>query len=236
MLTISDIKLEFKKANIKLFEGIDSSEEGKEVFLCGDNDLEDFIEYLTMNNIHFAFFDYSEVTEEALINLELITEYEYDFEWKRFKKEAEKYNKLVKQRIGYLIYATVFVIHNGVTLSVLVDNDSEDKIYEDGDDALLNITNEYWDEKELHEIEREQELHIEAEEERTQEKKQKIDRFYKILEKDKYFNKLTTKDGRILRASELASEIGLNETKTNMIGHLDMFSARKKSSEEMKKD
>jgi len=34
------------------------------------------------------------VTEEMLIDLELITEYEYDFEWKRIEKEAEKYNKL----------------------------------------------------------------------------------------------------------------------------------------------
>lgn len=231
MLTISDIKLEFKKANIKLFEGIDSSEEGKEVLFCGDNDLEDFIEYLKMNNIKYAFCDCSEVTEEALINLELITEYEYDFEWRRFKKEAEKYNKLVKQHMECLIYVTIFIIHNGVTFSVVVKNDFEEEIYEDGEDALLNITNEYWNEKELHEIEREQELHIEAEEERTQEKKQKIDKFYKLLEKDKYFNKLTTKDGRILRASELASEVGLNETKTNIIGHLDMFSARKKSKE-----
>jgi hypothetical protein len=234
--TISDIKLVFEQVNIKLFEAIDSSESKKEIFFSGDNDFQEFMEYLAMSNIKYAFYSHSEVTEEALINLELITEEEYGFEAKRFKKEGKEYNKLVNENMGNLITATIFTVHDGVFISVIVDSDLENEIEEDGENALDNLTSEYLDAVEFHKIEQEQELLNEIEEDRAQERKQKIHKFYDLLEKDRYFVNLTTKDGRILRATELANKVGLKETKTNIIGYLDVFLTKRKLVEKMKQN
>lgn len=44
---------------------------------------------------------------------------------------------------------------------------------------------------------------------------------YELLDKDLYFSHLTTKDAKILRATQLASQIGLKKQKLTM-GHLDI--------------
>ncbi|WML45403.1 hypothetical protein [Neobacillus sp. PS3-40] len=235
MNTLSNIKLAFQQANIKLFEAMDNSEDGQEIFFCGDNDFQEFMDFLAMNEVKYAFYTHSEVTEESLINLELITEEEYGFEAKRFKKEAKEYNKLVTKHMGDLLTATLFTVHNGLFISVIIDSELEDKLKEDGEDALDSLTSEYRDEMEFHKIEREQELLREIEEDKAQERKQRVHKFYDLLEKDRYFASLTTKDGRILRATELAAELGLKETKTNIVGYLDVFLTRKKM-EKMKQN
>ncbi|MFJ7744734.1 hypothetical protein [Peribacillus sp. NPDC097295] len=228
MKTLLEIKKIFEEENIKLFSAADSTYSSKEILFSGDNDLREFVEYLTFNNIKNVFYYSSNVTEDALIELEWITEDDYGIKAENFKKNAIEYNQLVKRNIGNLITANFFTFHNGILLSVAVESDLVEQIEEDGESALSNLTREYLDEMYFRKMEREQELLNEIEEYREKEKKIKIQKFYNLLEKDEYFKNLTTKDGRILRATELAAGIGIKENKTNIVGYLDVFFTKKK--------
>lgn len=228
MNTLSELKDSFKKVNINLFEAIENSERLHEIIFLGDKDLLEFIEYMKMNRLDIAFYNHSEVTIESLIDLELITEYEFGINVNRYQKEAKEYNDLVENHMGKLLSAAIFTIHNGLLLKVHILSDLQDKIAEDGESALDDITREYYFDVELYKLEREEEILREIEEEKAEYKQRKIKMLYELLDKDLYFSQLTTKDGKILRATELASQIGIKETKTNIIGHLDLYNIQRK--------
>lgn len=228
MNTVDELKDLFDKENIKLFEAIEKSEQLQELTFIGDNDLHEFIEYMTMNKLHIAFYYHSEVTKESLIDLELISEYEFGINVERYQKEAKDYNHLVSKHMGELLSATIFTVHNGLLLNVHIQSDLQDEINDDGESAFDNITREYYFDVELYKLEREEEILREIEEEKAEYKQRKIKMLYELLDKDLYFSQLTTKDGKILRATELASQIGIKETKTNIIGHLDLYNIQRK--------
>lgn len=228
MKTVLDIKNSFEQANIRLFSAVENSENFQEILFLGEDELHEFLDYMKMNNLQFAFYNHSEVTKESLVNLELITEEEFGIQVKKFEKEAEEYNKLVEKHMGELLSASIFTVHNSLLFKVVILSDLQDDIDEDGDNALSNITREYFYNVELYKLEREQEILKEIEEDQAEYKNQKIKKLYELLERDSYFSELTTKDGRILRATELANRIGLKETKTKIVGYLDLYMTQKK--------
>ncbi|MFO1442871.1 hypothetical protein KDN24_06535 [Bacillus sp. Bva_UNVM-123] len=103
-----------------------------------------------------------------------------------------------------------------------------DDIYADGSYALDDITESFLEAREFNQIEREQELLSEIRNEEKEYRKRLIDKLYKLLETDKLFNSMSSKEGRTMRATELAASIGLHETKTNIVSYIEIFTAKMK--------
>ncbi|MFO1442870.1 hypothetical protein KDN24_06530 [Bacillus sp. Bva_UNVM-123] len=107
MKTVAELMSKFKANDILLFNADNHNE--TDISFNGTDKLDKFIEFIKLNNIKYAFYSYVEVSKESLIDLNLITEEEYDFEYKRIKKEAKEYNKMVEMNIGNLIFVEVFI-------------------------------------------------------------------------------------------------------------------------------
>lgn len=229
-MKISELKNRFTDNNIQLFNAFTVNE--IEIEFEGDNSVKQLIDFAKSNNVKNAFYNYEEITDLALIDIESITEYEYGIHALKFIKEANQYNKTIKSELGNIFIANITVIDNGIFLGVTISNEKVE--YYDGADKLEDITQEYRTEFEIARLEKEVEFLEEIEDFKIEEKKHKIEILYSLFESDQIFNSIGHKEARIMRATQLASSIGLKDTKINISSYIEIFNSTKKLGNSLK--
>lgn len=223
-MKIAELTKKIINENINLYEAFNYSE--SEIEFRGDSKLDELIRYAKSNNISTIFYYYSNVTESALIDFSLITDNDFGVKTSYFMNEAKLYNKKVKDQLGNVLIATFFINDNGVFLEACISNDEVDCF--DGADKFEELTKDYLEELEEERYMLELDRLEEAKQYEQEEKSRKLKQLYKELDKDEVFINLKNKEARTMRAMELASKIGLQETKSNMSSLIDIYMVKKR--------